>query len=52
MEASIKHLREGFVREDAGCPFLVVRDSLDVMGGRDFAVQVRACMHEMDRHVW
>lgn len=41
MEAAIKHLREGLVREEAGSPTLVVTDALEIVGGRDVFAQVR-----------
>eukprot|EP00955_Chlamydomonas_euryale_P030460 320552-Chlamydomonas_euryale.AAC.41 len=42
MEAAVKHLREGLVREEAGVPTVVVRDSLDVPGGRDVLAKARS----------
>lgn len=44
MEAAVKHLREGLVRDELGSAFVCVHDSLDVVGGRDVFIQVRGCI--------
>lgn len=44
MEAAVKHLREGLVRDELGSAFVCVHDGLDVVGGRDVFIQVRGCI--------
>ena len=50
MDAAVKHIRDGVVREDQGSSAMFVADSLGVLGGRAVFQQVPHI--KRDRNPW